>query len=181
MKKILFLFVLSNLLFQGAYAFGECDVGRENKLEYANPKAAGCFILTPEEEVVLTININDKIQLLMGRSLLNETAQCTAIRETKEESGIDVTVGMLLHKFPSKKQKEVYLFHCKAGPNTDFKLIQNKPGPDTSEVRKVVFVDPKTLDIPVGDKLYIEGKLYEWRFPKDRILIRKLYNDLKKK
>lgn len=169
MKKKLILFILSNLLFQGGFAFGECVVGKENKQEYSNPYAAGCFIITPKERIVLTMNNHDEAQLLIGKSLPNETAQCTAIRETREESSINVIVGKLLHKFPGKFQKMVYLFHCEADSNTDFSKLRTL---DEKEVKKVILVDPKTLATEKGDKPI------KWRFPNDRALVIKLFKDL---
>ncbi|EKF73883.1 MutT/nudix family protein [Alcanivorax hongdengensis A-11-3] len=57
---------------------------------------AGCLILRGDQVLLVRLRGNDKLDLPGGTREDDELAQCTAHRETWEESGLDVSVGRRL-------------------------------------------------------------------------------------
>ncbi|MDX1802500.1 MAG: NUDIX hydrolase [Alcanivorax sp.] len=57
---------------------------------------AGCLILRHRHVLLVSLRSNGKLDLPGGTREDDELAQCTAHRETWEESGLDVTVGRRL-------------------------------------------------------------------------------------
>lgn len=82
-----------------------------------------------------------------GMAGFNESAKCTAHRETWEEAGINVVVGDLKHQFDNG----FYLFECFADNLT---LATN----DSTEVKKVVLIEPEAIPTE------------QWRYPKQRLM-----------
>ncbi|MGI9290509.1 MAG: NUDIX hydrolase [Gammaproteobacteria bacterium] len=62
---------------------------------------AGCLITRDNKVLVLRHMPSGKIDLPSGRAKPREPAQCTAHRETLEETGLDLEVGDLLGEFNS--------------------------------------------------------------------------------
>lgn len=60
---------------------------------------AGCAILYGDKLVTITHRKTNKLDLPGGTGSNSEYAQCTAHRETWEETGINVAVSSLLHQF----------------------------------------------------------------------------------
>ena len=69
--------------------------------------SAGCFAVS-EQGLLLIQGISGKISLPGGSSLPNESAQCTAFRETWEETGLSLRPGQLLTIFDTG----FYLYRC---------------------------------------------------------------------
>ena len=93
-----------------------------------------------------------KLSPLGGTAVQQEAAQCTAHRETWEETGVEVRVGTLLKNV----NRQFYLFHCIAadedfikGPKDDFPV----PEAFEKEISEVLFLDPTTVSNDT------------WRFP----------------
>ena len=153
MKYLFLILLLIILILPRSSAAGDCVIDPLYSQDYPAHFAAGCFITTPEG-VILARNRLDELQLFIGENEKGESAQCTASRETKEELGLDVTVGKLLHSFKTKNGS-VYLFHCTIDPNTDLAKVEPL---DKFEVKEIIVLDPKTMKNQHGE---VEKK---WRF-----------------
>ena len=71
---------------------------------------AGCLIIRDEMVLLIRGRRSDKLSLPGGASRSPELAQCTAHRETWEETGIDVRVG----GFIGRTNTDFYLYDCSA-------------------------------------------------------------------
>jgi 8-oxo-dGTP pyrophosphatase MutT (NUDIX family) len=69
--------------------------------------SAGCFTVS-EQGLLVIQGISGKISLPGGSSLPDESAQCTAFRETWEETGLSLRPGQLLTIFDTG----FYLYRC---------------------------------------------------------------------
>jgi 8-oxo-dGTP pyrophosphatase MutT (NUDIX family) len=134
----------------------------------ANPdgiEAAGCLISAPGGFVMGVNRLINRLQLPVGRHLDGESAAATAARETREETGIEVSVGQPLLRL---NQGRVVLFACvPVDPHTDFRHLDPE---DTVEVSRALVVDPATLMTPDGERVTTR-----WRFPEVRWLLRGLF------
>jgi len=74
---------------------------------------AGCLILNDQQFLAIQQRSNNQWNLPGGTAETGETAQCTAARETREETGLAVSVGKVL----SKKENGFYVFECHLMPN----------------------------------------------------------------
>lgn len=120
---------------------------------------AGCIIqqnrkiLMPRHKPTGTWNLPG------GTSEPGESAQCTAHRETWEETGIEVVVGPLVRKF----ENGFYLYRCSLKtPVTDIEKPVVLPELSKNEVTEIRWMDPKTI------------KIKDYRFPKQLDFIQAL-------
>ncbi len=133
------------LLAQGA---PECRIapGSESQLQ----GNAGCIIKIDNKMLIVRHQKTGKLSPPAGTAKEGETAQCTAHRETWEETGVEVRVGRLLKIFDD----QFHLFHCLA---VDEALIRSSelrvPEAFKSEISEILFLNPTLLS---ND---------EWRFP----------------
>ena len=156
------------------WVFG-CSLMLVSKVSFAQQqpgatvKAAGCVILTPKG-IVLGIGTNfGDIRIPFGSHKIGETAQETAARETKEETGIDVDVRSLLQTF---ENGSVFLFRCiPVQPIDDYSRLS--PG-DTSEIAEIIVLDPGTMLTHDGRKIK-----NAWRFADDSRLLTKIFQKYK--
>lgn len=148
------------LVFEGSFA---------QQQPGATVKAAGCVILTPKG-IVLGISTKfGDIRIPFGSHEIGETAQETAARETKEETGIDVDVRSLLQTF---ENESAFLFHCiPTRPIDDYSQLSPI---DTSEIAEIIVIDPGTMLNHDGRKIK-NG----WRFAEDRRLLTKIFRKYK--
>lgn len=112
---------------------------------------AGC-IVTSNHRILMTVHKpTGTWNLPGGTSEPGETAQCTAHRETWEETGFDVLVGSLLKQFDNG----FYLYQCET-KKSRVNISDPIPLPEwaKTEVTLIKWMDPTT----------IESKSY--RFPK---------------
>jgi len=68
----------------------------------------GCLIKHNNQLLVIIHRLNNKLGIPGGTNKTDESAQCTAHRETWEETGYSVTVGKELQVF----NNGFHLYHC---------------------------------------------------------------------
>lgn len=106
MKPFLpFLFALSLVACHDAPPSPPCRTSEPVVSDHAN---AGCVIFQNDQLLVLKHRFGGKMGIPGGTALDDEPAQCTAHRETWEETGLDVTVGERL----GTMRYGFALFHC---------------------------------------------------------------------
>ena len=133
----------------------------------AKVRAAGCFIPTPKGIVLGIDTVFRDLRIPFGSHEPGETARGTAARETFEETGLDVAVGLLLRTF---ENDTALLFHCT--PRTAIEDYSRLRPVDTGEVAEVIVIDPITMLDHDGRKIR-----NAWRFPKDRDLLIELFEE----
>ncbi|MFQ5937144.1 MAG: NUDIX hydrolase [Acidiferrobacterales bacterium] len=131
-------------------------------------EAAGCFVPTPDG-VVVGISTFGDIRIPMGSHRSGETAGETAIRETREETGLEVRVGRLLRTFENGR---VLLFLCE--PRTPINDYSQLTPTDTFEIAQVIVLDPVSMRTPDGRKI-----TSRWRFAETRALLGELFTNYK--
>lgn len=125
-------------------------------------RAAGCYLPLADGIVVGINRTTNTVQLPMGRRDGSETAQATAARETMEETGIAVDVGV---KLLSVSDSSVHIFLCRpvqpVPPYDELRAL------DRLEVKEVLVVDPNTL------RNY-DGRIidHKWRYDETRLMIK---------
>jgi len=114
---------------------------------------------------VVGINrITNTVQLPIGRRDGSETPEVTAARETQEETGIAVNVGV---KLMSISDGDVHIFLCRPRyPVGDYSLLRPT---DRFEVSEVLVIDPDTMTNYDGRSIQLK-----WRYDESRWLIRML-------
>lgn len=133
-------------------------------------KAAGCFIPTDKGVVLGIGTFRGDIRIPMGKHETGETARETAIRETREETGLEVTTGPLLRTLENGR---VFLFLCTpVTPIRDYSLLTPI---DTMEIARVIILDPVTMLSHDGRKID-----NPWRFADNRALLVELYAKYKR-
>ncbi|MBI2083883.1 MAG: NUDIX hydrolase [Deltaproteobacteria bacterium] len=149
MKRFSFLIVLALSLALGCAKGGyfgssktECRVNP--KFQSKAHGNGGCFIVSDGKMLVIRHKPTGKFDFPGGTAEKGETSQCTASRETKEETGNSVEVGKLLVNF-----EKIRLFDCK--PLKKVRLKASRGVRD--EVSEVLLIDPT------------KTKAKEWRYP----------------
>jgi 8-oxo-dGTP pyrophosphatase MutT (NUDIX family) len=102
--------------------------------------SAGCVVLRDGRMLVIEHSFSGKLGLPGGGRKRGETAQCTAHRETFEETALDVRVGRRLGLL----YKGFTVYRCHAKPEWD-----GEPEPPLStrlEIRDTHWRRPATLD-----------------------------------
>ncbi|BFM12575.1 hypothetical protein R50072_27280 [Simiduia litorea] len=112
---------------------------------------AGC-LMVEQGQVLMLKQWNAKWALPGGTAAMGEAAQCTAMRETKEETGLKVDVGELIHIYDNG----FHLFKCERQVGQP-KLNKNRPF--TFEVIEVSWMDVEQFDD------------LNWRFSDQRLVI----------
>jgi len=107
---------------------------------------AGCLVM--QDHAILMIQHQTRLWGLPGGTHeTGESAQCTAHRETWEETGVEVKVGKLLRVFDNG----FHLFRCQISSTTQLNQAQIQ---DAGEVNVTDWIESKDFDN------------YKWRFPK---------------
>lgn len=131
-----------------------------------NIKAAGCFIPTPKGVVLGVGRFRGDLRIPMGKRKPEESAHDTAVRETREETGLEVSVGPLLRTFENGR---VYLFLCTPiAPIDDYSGLAPEDG---AEIAEVIVLDPSNMLAHDGREI-----TNPWRFAHDRALLTELYS-----
>lgn len=107
---------------------------------------AGCLIKIDDSMLVVRHCQTNRLSPPGGTAAEGETAQCTAHRETLEETGVEVKVGKLLKSFDN----QFHLFHCLA---VDEVTKLQVPEPFRHEICEILFLNPALS----SDE--------DWRFP----------------
>jgi 8-oxo-dGTP pyrophosphatase MutT (NUDIX family) len=132
-------------------------------------KAAGCFIATAKGVVLGIGTVRGDIRIPIGMHEAGETARETAIRETREETGLEVTTGTLLRTLENGR---VFLFLCTpVTPIKDYSLLAPI---NIIEIARVIVLDPATMLTHDGRKID-----NPWRFADNRALMIELYSKYK--
>lgn len=145
-------------------AFGECVVDTEF-IDNRRANAAGCLVKFQGRLLVVRHLQNRKLGVPAGFAEYRETAQCTAYRETWEETGIEVVVGPLLNAY----NNGFYLYQCNpTKPDLIVNATLPVPLAGQNEISEVYWIDPHTT------------KQSEWRFPEEYPTLLKLFDSLTK-
>lgn len=138
-----------------------CDVEPAAKSAYGNLVGnAGCFVQEGNRLLVVENRlIGGRLTPPGGTAEAGESAQCTAFRETYEESGARVVVKGLLHRF----ENNFFLFRCSLKDRTLAKLKEMPVPPEfKGEISRAYWLDLS------------QSKPEQWRFPDQFPLIRDL-------
>ena len=119
--------------------------------------SAGCFSLE-DGKVLLVQDLKGRLSPPGGKSLPGETAQCTAYRETWEETGLALQPTELLDVFDTG----FHLYRCER-----LSASGDIDPPIRFEVRGAFYLPPEEFDN------------WEWRFPGQQAILRDLVNRLK--
>lgn len=116
--------------------------------------SAGCFSVI-DQRLLVVQSLGGQISPPGGLSREGESAQCTAARETWEETGLDLRVGSKLARFATG----FLLYNCERdGASGE---IDQLPG---MEVRQVFYLHPDDFD------------QWDWRYPGQEQVLRDLIN-----
>ena len=113
-------------------------------------KSAGCFSLNSHHQLLLIEGFNGKVSIPGGSGSPNESAQCTAHRETWEETGLEVIPNRLIRVMDNG----FHLFECEA-IYPDAKIDP----PFRLEVRHAFWLSAEHFDD------------FEWRFPEQKHML----------
>ena len=143
------------MLVAGLFVLGACSGGSPScpftgKSDTA--PSAGCFVTTGEG-LLLVQDLNGKVSLPGGSREPGESAQCTAFRETWEETGLSVQPRELLRVFSTG----FHLYRCERDASSG----EINP-PPRFEVRAAFFLPADRFNT------------YDWRFEDQRELLKKL-------
>ena len=123
---------------------------------------ASCFIKSDGRALVTRVRFSGRLVFPGGTARKNETAQCTAHRETWEETGLDVTVGPL---WTRSGGPTIYIYRCAATPSISAETIPVLPWRSRIEVSDIQWVDLTELQPP------------EWQYPRQLQQIHRLLNE----
>ncbi|WP_417215871.1 NUDIX hydrolase [Alcanivorax sp.] len=140
-------YLIATLLLLPAMALADCPrvPGQEDDRR-AN---AGCLILHGDKVLLITHRWGGKLGVPGGTLEPGELAQCTAYRETREETGLGVVVGERLRVM----KNGFHLYRClPAQPGSDWQTLP-VPGIARAEVSAIGWYR-------LGDL-----RQEEWRFP----------------
>ncbi len=132
----------------------------------ARVRSAGCYIPTPAGVVMNVGRFNGKLQLPAGARQAGESPECTARRETYEETGLEVDVG---ERVAERKGGRFVLFRCVPRQPLDAAVALRAPA--LFEISRVLVVNPLTLRDAHGEAVDVP-----WRFPGDRGTLRWLFS-----
>lgn len=167
--KVKIIFVCIGFTFLSLRTNGEgplkdfpCEVAPKAKERYSHLVGnAGCIVI---EKAKLLVVENLLMKKLLtppsGHSEPGESAQCTAARETFEESGAKVIVQELLHNFEDK----FYLFRCEL-KDKQLANLHDLPVPPAykDEISRAYWLDLRLS----SEKA--------WRFPKQFYVINGIF------
>lgn len=138
----------------------------DQKKEQSISANAGCLIRIDDKLLTIVHKRSGRYDIPGGTSSNNESAQCTAHRETWEETGFNVEVGELL----GVNENGFHYFSCSLNAGFDGKITEFPvPKWSESEVKAIQLVDPFVLT----DK--------QWRFENRLVNLRSMFNQVDKR
>jgi 8-oxo-dGTP pyrophosphatase MutT (NUDIX family) len=120
---------------------------------------AGCLIVSNDKTLLVVHRFGGKLGFPGGGGHAEESAQCTAHRETWEETGLDVTVGPLAEEF----REGFMLYACDPGPGVTSESAPALKSWSKLEISGLVWRDAAR-----------ETTWRDWRFPSQRRAAREL-------
>jgi 8-oxo-dGTP pyrophosphatase MutT (NUDIX family) len=120
----------------------------------ARAGSAACLVRYNDLTLLVEHRIGGKISVPGGAAARGETAQCTAHRETWEETGVEVEVGPLLDRY----DYGLHLYACEPVAAVDTQSLEF-PLWRNLEISKVLWMDPDEIR---------ETDPSDWRFPEQR-------------
>ena len=155
------------LLLGGSLTLGACAAAPQCAvalgLSLAEPANSGCMIIAGDRLLIVRDRLSGRLGLPAGRSEPPEAAQCTAHRETWEETGYRVEVGPLLAELPGR----FHLYHCRLLDEPDVRDDVPRPPRAMMEIEAIHWRDPH--GIPASD----------WRSPAQLRRILKIFDTLR--
>ncbi len=160
---LLLLLSLESVQCVAQNAVPECQIapGLESQLQ----GNSGCMVVIDNKMLIVRQRQTGKLSLPAGTARAGESAQCTAHRETWEETGVEVTVGRLLKEFDN----QFYLFRCSVTNEAIIRIPKDQvpvPVDWLHEVSEVFFLNPTVLS---NDS---------WRFPEEAPHIREIFQNI---
>ena len=136
-----------------------CRVQVDDSIPTNQPGA--CIITAANQLLVIGHRLSGRLDVPGGSAVAEESAACTAHRETFEETGLNTKVTNLL----AITESGLYLFACQQSGGLTPDKYPQLPVPDWSntEVTKIEWVDPYTLTHD------------DWRFPDQLVEIKDAY------
>jgi hypothetical protein len=136
-KLISLLFVLIVTACSKAPPPPTCRIAQAFNADYTGP--AGCLIRVQDKLLVLKHSSSDLYDLPFGDPISEESAQCTAHRNTWEKTGFNVEVDQLL----GVTQSGIMLFSCSlSGGFTSEDGPISPPSWVDSQIQHIDFIDP---------------------------------------
>lgn len=106
---------------------------------------AACLIKVNNKLLVVKKKKNKKLDLLGGKAKKDEIAQCTAYRETWEETGLQVKVEKLLSKESDNGHKLFFIFQCTLEDEISTSRTIAIPDSGSDEIIEALWVLPAEL------------------------------------
>ena len=125
---------------------------------------SGCLVATNAAVLVIRHRLGGQLGIPGGAAAPGESAQCTAHRETWEETGLDVRVG----RFLGRLDTGFLVYQCDAGAPPPRARQLAVPPAALAEVTGIFWADP--ADLRAGD----------WRFPDQLPAIRAMLESLER-
>jgi 8-oxo-dGTP pyrophosphatase MutT (NUDIX family) len=118
----------------------------QGKVLFKEKGKAACLIKNKQKLLVVRKKKNQKLDLPGGKPKKDEIAQCTAYRETLEETGLQIKIGKLLKKVSYKSDLPYYIFQCWL--ERGFKGFNNLSVPNggTNEISEVIWILPENIN-----------------------------------
>ena len=107
---------------------------------------AAAVVLDPRKRVLLVRHTYGRLnwELPGGASELDETLEETAVRELREETGVDAVAEQLVGiYYEAEHDAHHFVFRCRA--------TSGEPSPSSEEVSDCRFWDPRDLPRPISD------------------------------
>ena len=117
--------------------------------------SAGCLVVR-KQQILLIKNNNGTISLPGGSAKKDEPANCTAHRETWEETGFDVTPLNRIRVNNNGFQ----LYSCALDPNLTPTMIEKTRAPFRLEIRQTLWLSPTQFD------------QHSWRYPEIQLWLK---------
>jgi len=151
--------ILALMFTTGTLAAPVCNISDGDEDQRA-AIAAGCMIRDPGKLLLVRNRWNGRLGFPGGFAKFNEVAQCTAHRETWEETGLQVEVGALAIQFDNG----FALYHCRLLLTQDVDGPVPVPISGVDEISEILWADPHRV------------AYYEWRFPQQLPEILRLFD-----